>query len=118
MEFRRYPNLESRSDGMKKLVILFFLFLGGVCVVDKKQVFADEHNSKSSIYFTETYIHTPEEQDNGVTPTGNPPSENNQLLPQTGENNKKWLQTSGFLFVVISCFINNYRKKELKNEIN
>lgn len=104
---------------MKKLVILFFLFLGGLClVVGTNNVCAIAIDSKSSIYFTDTYVYTPtSESVNGVTPTGNPPRNGSQKLPRTGESiNRNLVQVGGVLLLVSSFILKNYWKRELNNE--
>ncbi|MBO0474725.1 hypothetical protein IGL98_001251 [Enterococcus sp. DIV0840] len=106
---------------MKKLVILLFLFLGGLClVVGTNSVCAVDIDSKSSIYFTDTYVYTPTSESgnlNGVTPTGNPPRNGSQKLPKTGESiNRNLVQIGGILLLVSSFILKNYWKRELNNE--
>lgn len=108
---------------MKKLVILLFLFLGGVCLEGGiKDVYATNVESKSSIYFTETYVYTPTPEGvYGVTPTGNPPRNWNEKLPQTSESTSSiFIRIGGILLLgaSTSMMIKNYWKWELKNEKN
>lgn len=105
---------------MKRLVILLFLFLGGVCVFnDIGDVYAVGMNGKSSIYFENTYVYTPDEEIvNGVTPTGDPPRLiGNTQLPQTNEvsSNQNFVML-GILLCIVSFYLNNYWKKELNYE--
>lgn len=105
---------------MKRLVILLFLFLGGVCVFyDTGDVYAAGMNGKSSIYFDSTYVYTPDEEIvNGITPTGNPPKLiGNTQLPQTNEvsSNQNFVML-GILLCIVSFYLNNYWKKELNYE--
>ena len=105
---------------MKKLVILFFLFLGGVDLgVGNSRGYAASMDSRSSIYFTETYVYTPIPKPgniNGVTPTGNPPQGRSQELPKTGESSPIFIQMYGILVFVSSMMLKKYGKKELDNE--
>lgn len=107
---------------MKRLVILLFLFLGGVCVLnDTGDVYAAGMNGKSSIYFDSTYIYTPNEEIvNGITPTGNPPKLiGNTQLPQTNEVRRNhFLIFLGVMLCGVSFYLNNYWKKELNDENN
>lgn len=105
---------------MKRLVILLFLFLGGVCVFnDTADVYAAGMNGKSSIYFDNTYVYTPDEENTTeVTPTGNPPQwSGNALLPKTNEvsSNQNFV-VLGILLCIVSFYLNNYWKKELNYE--
>lgn len=110
---------------MKKLVILLFLFLGGVCLEGRiKDVYATDTESKSTIYFTETYVYTPtleQENINGVTPTGSPPDKvnSNQNLPKAGEcTSNLFMQFMGILLCTLSIIIKINRKKEINHENN
>lgn len=107
---------------MKKLVILYFLFLGGVCLeVGTSNVYAASLDSESSIYFTDTYVYTPALESgniNGVTPTGNPPWNRNQELPKAGESSSRSIQMVGILLFISSMILTKYWKKELDNENN
>lgn len=105
---------------MKKLVVLLFLFLGGVCLEGGiKDVHAANVDSKSSIYFTETYVYTP--TPDGVTPTGNPPRSWNEKLPQTSKSTSSIFIRIVGIFLLgagTSMIVKNYWKWELKNEKN
>lgn len=108
---------------MKKLVVLLFLFLGGVCLEGGiKDVHAANVDSKSSIYFTETYVYTPTPDGvYGVTPTGNPPRSWNEKLPQTSKSTSSIFIRIVGIFLLgagTSMIVKNYWKWELKNEKN
>ncbi|EHQ9041162.1 LPXTG cell wall anchor domain-containing protein [Enterococcus faecalis] len=107
---------------MKKLVILFFLFLGGLYLgAETNNVYAANMDSKSTIYFTDTYVYTPTPEvgsKNGETPTGNPPLGRNQDLPKTGESKDITIQMVGSLFFVVSMILKIHWKKELDDKIN
>ncbi|MEG0552400.1 MAG: hypothetical protein RR533_02560, partial [Carnobacterium sp.] len=106
-----------------QLVVLLFLFLGGVCLEGGiKDVYAANVGSKSSIYFTEPYVYTPTPEGvYGVTPTGNPPRSWNEKLPQTSESTSSiFIRIGGILLLGAgtSMMVKKYWKWELENENN
>ncbi|HCJ4447827.1 TPA: hypothetical protein NR419_002610 [Listeria innocua] len=97
---------------MIKMVILLFLFIGGVGLLwNEVQVSAAEMNSETSILFEDTYVYQPEPKLDNTPTVGNSKS-SYETLPKLSDSRSIYPQILGIVCLIFGFVLKKIERRK------